>query len=341
MDRLALFLGIYFVHRSDCYARQYWDRQSEKWGFRKVDDSINDFTLEDLKRHIRAQPMPRGDRFCMGVYQIGKDNSVSWICYDLDNHNNSKPDVKEDVKRILAVLDKYSIPYLLEASGSEDSYHIWVFLVPTKTYNAFKFSRQIDAEAGVNCKEIWPKQKSIDSARAQFGNPVKLPLCYHNKTGRRSGFLDPQTFEPLDYILLPGLVRLFEIPEPLPKLAARALFTENGSAPRTTPGLHPCLQHLIDSCVQLSGGPGHNARTAIAIDAYNAGLSKEAAIDLFRNQDDFKLDYTTYQVESIYSKGLKPFSCFTLLDKCGDLVICYCKSCPRGKYIDYNSKVRA
>jgi hypothetical protein len=341
MDRLALFLGIYFVHRSDCYARQYWDRQSEKWGFRKVDDSINDFTLEDLKRHIRAQPMPQGDRFCMGVYQIGKDNSVSWICYDFDNHDNSKPDVKEDVKRILAVLDKYSIPYLLEASGSEDSYHIWVFLVPTKTYNAFKFSRQIDAEAGVNCKEIWPKQKSIDSARAQFGNPVKLPLCYHNKTGRRSGFLDPQTFEPLDYILLPGLVRLFEIPEPLPKLAARALFTENGSAPRTTPGLHPCLQHLIDSCVQLSGGPGHNARTAIAIDAYNAGLSKEAAIDLFRHQDDFKLDYTTYQVESIYSKGLKPFSCFTLLDKCGDLVICYCKSCPRGKYIDYNSKVRA
>jgi len=101
------------------------------------------------------------------------------------------------------------------------------------------------------------------------------------------------------------------------------------------------LQKLIDSHVQLSGGPGHAARTAIAIDAYNAGLSKEAAVDLFKHQDDFKLDYTTYQIESIYSKGLKPFNCSTLRDKCGDLVCGYCKTCPRGKYIGFGSKANA
>jgi len=217
-----------------------------------------------------------------------------------------------------------------------------VFLVPTRTYNAFKFSRQIAAEAGIKC-EIWPKQQSINSDKAEFGNPVKLPLCFHNKTGRRSGFLDPQTFKPLEYVPLPGLVRLFEIPEPLRKPAqkpVRAPISDNGSAPGPS-GFHPCLQHLIDSRVQLSGGSGHAARTAIAIDACNSGLSKEAAIDLFRHQDDFKLEYTTYQIESIYSKSLKPFSCSTLLDKCGDLVRCYCETCPRGKHIRYGSEVSA
>ena len=182
---------------------------------------IDDFTLEVLKKHINAEIMPHGERFCMGVYQIGKDDTVSWICYDLDNHDNSNPDVKKDVTLLLAVLDKYSIPYLLEASGSEDSYHVWVFLVPTRTYNAFKFSRQVAAEACIKC-EIWPKQQSIDSARAEFGNPVKLPLCYHNKSGRRSWFLDPQTFEPLEDVCLPGLVRLFEIPELCPRAHIRS-----------------------------------------------------------------------------------------------------------------------
>ncbi|NMC18726.1 MAG: hypothetical protein GYA38_10100 [Chloroflexi bacterium] len=341
-EQLALFLGIYFVNRSDCYAKQYWDVRHEKWSYYKEVKSLDDINLDAIKQHVRGQLMPQGYRFCIAVYQIDRDDRVSWICYDLDNHDNSNPEVQEDVKRLLAVLDSYSIPYLLEASGSEDSYHVWVFLVPTRTYNAFKFSRQIAAEAGIKC-EIWPKQQSINSDKAEFGNPVKLPLCFHNKTGRRSGFLDPQTFKPLEYVPLPGLVRLFEIPEPLRKPAqkpVRAPISDNGSAPGPS-GFHPCLQHLIDSRVQLSGGSGHAARTAIAIDACNSGLSKEAAIDLFRHQDDFKLEYTTYQIESIYSKSLKPFSCSTLLDKCGDLVRCYCETCPRGKHIRYGSEVSA
>ena len=342
VEQIALFLGVYFVHRSDCYARQFWNRQSKKWEYYKVEDSIDDFTLEALKRHINAEKMPQGDRFCMGVYQVGLDDTVSWVCYDLDNHDNSNPDVEKDVKLLLAVLDKYSIPYLLEASGSADSYHVWVFLVPTRTYNAFKFSRQIAAEAGIKC-EIWPKQQSVKSARGQFGNPVKLPLCYHNKTGRRSQFLDPQTFEPLKDVFLPGLVRLFEIPDPVRERTPDLVSTQASENMPTAKsiGFHPCLQHLLDSHIQLLGGSGHAARTAIAIDAYHAGLSKEEAIDLFRHQEDFKLDYTAYQIESIYRKGLSPFSCSTLRDQCDDLVGSYCETCSLFDYIDYSSKVSA
>jgi len=339
LDQSALFLGVYFVNRSDCYARQYWDRRHGKWGYHKVVESLDDVTLDAIKRHIRAQILPQGYRFCMAVYQISRDDTVSWICYDLDNHDNSNPNVREDVKRLLAVLDGYSIPYLLEASGSEDSYHVWVFLVPTRTYNAFKFSRQIASEAGIKC-EIWPKQQSINSDKAEFGNPVKLPLCIHNKTGSLSSFLDPQTFEPIEYVPLPGLVRLFEVPEQQRKPVQKqvhALIPDGRSSPRRY-RFHPCLQHLIDDRVQLRGGAGHVARTAIAIEAYNSGLSKEAAIGLFKHQNDFNLDYTTYQIESIYSKALKPFKCSTLQDKCGDLVRCYCAACPRSRYIGNKSK---
>jgi hypothetical protein len=220
-----------------------------------------------------------------------------------------------------------------------------VFLVPTRTYNAFKFSRQIAAEAGINKCEIFPKQPGIKSPRSQFGNLVKLPLCYHNKTGRRSWFLDPQTFEPLADIPLPGLVRLFEIPNPVLERKfglIRAPVSENVSvAAAGLSGFHPCLQHLLDNKVQLLGGSGHAARTAIAIDACHAGLSKEAAIDLFRPQEDFKLDYTAYQIESIYSKSLRQFSCSTLRDKCGDLLGGYCETCPLFGYVESTGEVSA
>jgi DNA primase large subunit len=98
---------------------------------------------------------------------------------------------------------------------------------------------------------------------------------------------------------------------------------------------------LIPVAVSISLEAGHSARTAIAIDAYNAGLTKEAAIDLFRHQDDFSLDYTTYQIESIYSKGLKPFSCSKLRDQCGDLVEGYCEACTLFCYVESRSKVSA
>jgi hypothetical protein len=86
-------------------------------------------------------------------------------------------------------------------------------LVPTKTNNAYEFSRWIAKVAKIGKCEIWPKQRGYSGRRGKdYGNLVKLPLAYHNKTGRRSVFLDPMTFEPMEYVPFPGLVRLFEYP---------------------------------------------------------------------------------------------------------------------------------
>jgi hypothetical protein len=40
LDQSALFLGVYFVNRSDCYARQYWDRRHGKWVIIKLSNRL-------------------------------------------------------------------------------------------------------------------------------------------------------------------------------------------------------------------------------------------------------------------------------------------------------------
>jgi hypothetical protein len=48
-------------------------------------------------------------------------------------------DTREKVGKVVEVLRNYTIPFLLEASGSMDSYHIWIFVSKTGTYNAYRF----------------------------------------------------------------------------------------------------------------------------------------------------------------------------------------------------------
>jgi len=140
----------------------------------------------------------------------------------------ARPIRKDQVARVVAVLREYGIPFLLEASGSPDSYHIWIPLTRTRTYNAYRFIRQINAEAGVKC-EAWPKQKAVKG----YGNLVKISICCNQKTGNRSVFLDPDTFQELDGpIGHPSLVHLFEIPKDqsqgMPRVKARLQRTEGG-----------------------------------------------------------------------------------------------------------------
>lgn len=158
-------------------------------------------------------PHLRG-RLTLGFYQIYNDDQVKWICFDIDDHKGERnqDDVRAEVRGLLAVLEKYNIPYMLEASGSPSSYHVWIFTEPTKTLNAYRFSRQIKAEAEIEC-EVFPKQKER-TARNQFGNLVKIPLGVNRKNGARSRFLDPITFEPYAAeVPIPGFIRLREVPD--------------------------------------------------------------------------------------------------------------------------------
>jgi hypothetical protein len=303
-----------FVTRTDCYTEQWKVPDGNgRYGYSKLPYDWNG-NLEIIKGHISGNST-------IGIYQISLEDQVRWICFDLDNHDGKNPNVREDVKRLLDVLGKYSIPCLLEASGSPDSFHVWVLIVPAKTLTAYFFSRQIIAEVGVKC-EIFPKQKGLGKD-GKYGNQVKLPLGINRKNGVRSQFLDPETFLPYaNEVPVPGLIRLREVQEPKKKQMSRAIWKSSCNA------LRPCIKSLIESRVALEGSEGHTMRVAIAVEACNMGMNVEEAVDLFQCQSDFDREFTHGKVEEIYSRGYNRFSCEKLRDQCGSLVVDYCATCP-------------
>lgn len=310
-----------FVNRTDCHAQQYQNTRTGKWEFCKV---LSPLTEDKIKRHVKGE-------VTLGAYEITLDDTVSWCVDDFDSHNG-ETDTREKVTKVVGILKGHSIPFLLEASGSLDSYHLWIFLSETKTYNAYRFIRQINSEAGVEA-EAWPKQQSLHDKNGKYGNLVKLPICYHQKSCGRSAFLDADSFEPLDgSIPHPGLVHLLEIPDlsesefmGMPKVSKRH---ENKRSPISSHVLDYCMQRALEDQLPLEGSEGHHLRLAMAIKAQKIGLDAEATAQLFQHQKDYDHDFSLNKVLETWSYAYSPWSCSTLRDKCGNLVKAYCQSCP-------------
>ena len=288
-----------------------------------------------MKNHVKGQ-------FTLGFYQISLDDTVKWICFDIDDHKGERgPEaVRAELHKLFDVLTKYGIPFLLEASGSPNSYHIWILLKPTKTYNAHSFSRQIASEADVKC-ELFPKNKSLNKD-AKFGNLVKVPLGINRKTGIRSQFLDPVTFEPYPGLVpIPGIVQLLEVPEPEERHAKSkkcGAKRSNSRQERSTRApmkighdLRPCLKGVLAAKTPLEGSEGHDMRVAIAAEAWNIGYTIEQTIELFKDQPDFSPAITRENVEYIHGKCYHQFSCDKLREECGSLISPYCVKCPKNE----------
>ena len=291
----------HFIGRTDVYAEQ-----QPAGGYVKVDKDLTPFTIIE---HLRGN-------ITIATYQINPySDTVKWICFDLDNHDGKNLSVRQDVNRLIAVLKQYGIEFLLEASGSPDSYHLWVFLYKTRTINAYAFSRQIMREAGVKC-EVWPKQKHIDPHR--YGNPVKLPLGINLKNGQRSLFLDPDTFESLPgFPEVPGKVMLCEVEGDeyrfKPKKHAATSHRVNSNVPQGR--LRPCMELALANS-DLIGAEGNAMRHAIAVEAKFAGYSREDTIELFEHLPDFSREITEEQVDNAWKNVKHSYNCETLKDKC-------------------------
>jgi hypothetical protein len=323
-----------FFSRTDCYARQSHLSTTGKWGFYKVSSPIDE---KMIKKHVAGE-------VTLGVYEISLSDTVTWCADDIDSHNG-ETDAREKVGRLVSVLKNHGIPFWLEASGSPDSYHLWILLSETKTYNAYRFIRQINSEANVEC-EAWPKQKSLQSNGAKYGNLLKLPICYHNKSGGRSAFLDADTFEPLEGpIQPPGRVHLLEVPElsknsssGMPKISKKSAMKHKSSTNESiynfadVPGkLRYCMQKAFEDKISLTGSEGHHLRLAIAAEGKVAGMSPEDVAKLFQNQKDYNYDISLKKSEEVWTYDYSPWSCDTLRDKCGSLVKRYCEECLSAK----------
>ena len=322
--RTAESLAVAFVNRDDHYGLQYRTDEGATW--RKEKGTLD---TEKLERHVLGYET-------FGSYELGLDDMVTWNCLDLDSHEGDKPITEEMIDRtranllkVIDVLKKYKIPFLVEASGSPGSWHVWILLCRTKTYNAYKFVRQIASEAGIKC-EYWPKQKEFGKD-GRYGNLVKVPICVNQKTGNRSVFLNPNTLEPLEGVIEhPGLVRLLEVPEPAKKGKDGLTMPKVSKHVKCDKvDFDPCMRGLIEDKVPLEGSEGHEMRLAIAIKAGMMGLDAEFAANMFKDQRDFDFEYSLKKIKETWGYGYKPYSCETLRDKCCEIVKPYCGNCGR------------
>ena len=284
------------------------------------------------------------------------DDNCYYVAVDFDDHDGNSPQ-SENVKKLTSFLKDRSIPSIVVKSGSNDGYHAFVPLVPTKTWVAHKFLKQLVKDAGMEDQKLekFPRQKSCSSTKGGYGSQIKVPLGFNWKAGKQSMVVDPYTLEPVEFVEVTSAVKLRDLPEPRAETKSakkkstakksgeeQASTKESKTSKRTfessssqqTEAVYPscemrsCIRGVIDSGVQLKGEEGHQMRVAIAAEALRCGLNQEQAIDLFRKQKDFDAQTTRGHIQYIWNNNYKKYSCDKLQEQCGSFVKGYCEKCP-------------
>lgn len=174
-----------FVHRQDAYAVQ-----RETGQYYPVDSLISGGAIYE---HLKGTTT-------LGVYQLDTNNTVTWLCFDLDTHDEYAlahlVDCVEDfITPVLAMgqLHQLNRCFLVEESGRK-GYHVWVFFdepIPAWQVRSWVYQDFMPmwGVVGNDLKndwplEVFPKQDAI--VDGGYGNLVKLPFGKHQVTGNFS-----------------------------------------------------------------------------------------------------------------------------------------------------------
>jgi hypothetical protein len=292
-----------FITRYDVYAKQVDDGS-----YRKVTDGF--VTRDLLKQH------ESGD-VTVGFYQMYNEGTVRWICYDLDSHGDDCPvTTLLNTLNIRERLDSMGIPYLVERSGSPNSYHIWIFLEPVDVFKAYYWARELIDGLDVEC-EIFPKQ----SKPMEYGNLVKIPLALNRKTNGWSKIITRDEFHnvTVETVDISGY-------EPHVDTRINSVTHHTGITYHTGVnfgGMKPCIERLIKSDEQLTGTQGHFTRIAIVAELASLGWSRPDICEVFESQNDYDFITTSQQVDSVYHYNR--IRCSTLRNRCSSFI--NCKGC--------------
>lgn len=291
---------------------------------------------KDIKDHLSGKTT-------IGGYQIdNKTNLVKWICFDIDSH--PKPEAtEEEIKASIekaekqkeemeAFLAKLKIPYVLELSGREHSYHYWIFLKPVDASAAYDFGRDIVKELGYKPNtdiEVFPKQKSIKPE--EYGNFVKLPLGI--KSGAKSRVYQGDkavrkvTNLEIQYIDITGYQEFVSEKQ---KKAKKARGTAGPVKFNTVEiGAHKVRECLLRACnmpLHGQGDAGNITRVFIARELICAGMQPEEIAEYFKGQQDYNREKTLYHIGQVMKKELPPVPCYSIYEKIGNFI--GCEQCP-------------
>jgi len=129
--------------------------------------------------------------YAIGAYTLRQDNTVLWMCFDVDSIELSK--ARDFTLKLSNLLQ--DIPLSIEFSGGK-GYHVWIFFskpAPAENVRALavEMREAIGADtSGDTHVEIFPKQDKLTDSNP-LGNLVKVPLGLHPVTGAKSVFVLP------------------------------------------------------------------------------------------------------------------------------------------------------
>jgi hypothetical protein len=267
----------------------------------------------------------------VATYPMGQDGLTVQCAFDFDNHDGTTP------ARIRLQIAKYFIEEFLglqaiaEYTGSPDSYHLWIPIMPAPPAVVHDFLNAVLAQLkkeypdpAWHGTEIFPKTKNKHRA---LGVPLKLPLSINNKTGERSKLLGDD-LEPVDAVYITKMAELQEPKEVAVTIADRyyipvRMATTNHVAefkPRHYTSMRPCIVAALTK--QLNGGEGNDMRVAVVCEALASGKSRDEIIGLFAGQADYDEATTSKYVDYILSRSCHPWRCSTIHDRCPSLIDC-------------------
>jgi len=319
--------------RSDVWSRQNTSPDDRgKYGYNAQKYPLTRQIIDDsiLSNHIT-----------IGAYTVKPiDNTVVNPTIDIDNHDGNT-DVIQEVKIVYNSLIKAGMYPYIEASAGElkEGAHIGVICKPTLAKIAKHWMQKALDTTGLK-HEVNPKQETVKDDG--FGNLVKLPFQFNNRTKARSQIYNPETFEPfirddaIKYMLsLPDTV-FKDIPESIkeaPKQESEPIKSNiNLDVFFDTHTIKPCIVRAYKESWKLhgTGDEGHNFRIAIAGDMLYNGATREELHKYFSIQQDYKPRYTDDQIKSIedyLASNKKPMGCKRIKEACSTLLKGMCTGC--------------
>lgn len=299
-------------------------------------DVKKSISSKDIKDHLSG-------KMTIGGYQIDNNtNLVKWLCFDVDAHPKpeaTKAEIKACIEeaekqkgQLEEFLNKLNIPFVLELSGREHSYHFWIFLKPVDASAAYAFGRDIIRELGYKPNtdiEVFPKQEHINPD--EFGNFVKLPLGI--KSGQKSKIMQGGKFLrkisnlEIKFIDIAGYKAYVDEAKEARKKAARA--TENPTVNTVSIGeykVKPCVLTASKMLLHGKGDAGNFTRVFIARELISAGMQPGDICKFFETQPDYNKEKTLYHIGQIMKKDYPPIPCHTVYEKVNNFI--GCEDCP-------------
>ena len=193
-DTLAWRLLDRFAGRQDVWARQWCDQQG-RTGYVPVREAV---TADVLQAHVDGV-------HTVGIYPL-VDGTVRWFVIDVDVDADVLRRASRDagvqreaaqrlgafVRAISHAAAEAGLPLLLEDSGYKGR-HLWGLLAGPVDAGLVRdalhaLMKRVAAREPWCSVELFPKQVRVRDGG--LGNLVKVPLGVHQRTGRRSVFLD-------------------------------------------------------------------------------------------------------------------------------------------------------